>query len=203
MSKNHPKKGSIIKADPIRDLKDIANIKKALRNKPRDLAIFILGINTCLRASDIVNIKVGQILHVKQGEHFCVKEKKTGKDKCITMNQAVHVAINDLLATMPAAKNTDYLFQSKRGYNQPLTVPYLNNLVKGWCDWVGLVGNYGFATLKKTFKYFHHKFVEVDIKTLEIMSKHSFPRHTLIYGINVEEAKEVHQREVSANFETN
>lgn len=188
---NHPKKGSSIRVAPIRRQEDVANIKKLLQNEPRNLAIFILGIDTSLRASDILNVKVGQARHIKLGEHFCVREKKTGKDKCITMNQAVYATINSLLATMPEAKDSDYLFQSQRGDNQPLTVPALNGLVKSWCDWVGLTGNYGAQSLKKTFGYMHHKVFDVDIETLEIMSNHTSPRHTLIYGTQPEEVEEV------------
>ena len=51
---NHPKKGSSIKVDPIKSLKDIKAIKKLLHDKPRDLCLFTLGINTNLRASDLL-----------------------------------------------------------------------------------------------------------------------------------------------------
>jgi hypothetical protein len=55
---NHPKKGDKIKVEPIKSEKDIRNIKKHLVDKPRDLAIFILGINTNLRASDLLKITI-------------------------------------------------------------------------------------------------------------------------------------------------
>ena len=48
---NHPKKDSQIKVEPIKSLKDIETIKKLLANKPRDLALFTIGINTNVRAS--------------------------------------------------------------------------------------------------------------------------------------------------------
>ena len=54
---NHPKKGSTIKVDPIKKLKDIKAIKKILANKPRDLALFTIGINTNLRASDLLRLQ--------------------------------------------------------------------------------------------------------------------------------------------------
>jgi len=55
---NHPKPGSSIKVDPIRNKRDIATIKKMLADRPRDPALFTLGINTNLRASDLLRIKV-------------------------------------------------------------------------------------------------------------------------------------------------
>ena len=59
---NHPKKGDSIKVEPIKAKKDIQNLKKLLSDKPRDLAIFVVGINTNLRASDLLRIKVGQVI---------------------------------------------------------------------------------------------------------------------------------------------
>jgi len=50
---NHPKMGSKIFAEPIRKLKDIKSIKRFLHNNPRDLALFLILINTNLRASDL------------------------------------------------------------------------------------------------------------------------------------------------------
>ena len=76
---NHPKKGSQIKVDPIKKLKDIKAIKKILVNKPRDFALFTIGINTNLRASDLLRFKVGQVSDLKAGDVVEIKEKKTGK----------------------------------------------------------------------------------------------------------------------------
>jgi hypothetical protein len=45
---NHPKKGSKIKVEPIRQMKDINNLKKLLTDNPRDYCLFIVGINTNL-----------------------------------------------------------------------------------------------------------------------------------------------------------
>jgi len=65
---NHPKKGSQIKVAPIKKLKDFKAIKKILANKPRDLALFTIGINTNLRASDLLRLKVGQVKDLKAGD---------------------------------------------------------------------------------------------------------------------------------------
>lgn len=41
---NHPKPGSAIKVEPIRDIKAIKRIKKILSDQPRNLCLFTLGI---------------------------------------------------------------------------------------------------------------------------------------------------------------
>lgn len=109
---NHPEKGSTIKVEPIREQKDIKLIKKLVADKPRDLAIFILGINTNLRASDLLRVTVGQVKHLEPGEHFTIREKKTGKLKIITINKTVHDSIGKLFSAMPEAGDNDYLFRA-------------------------------------------------------------------------------------------
>jgi len=43
LNPNHPKTGSQIKVDPIKNLKDIKSIKKLLKDNPRDFALFVMG----------------------------------------------------------------------------------------------------------------------------------------------------------------
>jgi hypothetical protein len=73
---NHPKKGSHISIEPIRKQKDIKLIKKILRDSPRNLCLFVFGINTNLRASDLLRIKVHQVRHLQSGEEITLKEKR-------------------------------------------------------------------------------------------------------------------------------
>lgn len=193
---NHPKKDSIIKVEPIRELKDIKNIKKHLADNPRNLAIFILGINTNLRASDILQITIGQVKHLKAGEHFTLKEKKTDKARTITINQPVHEAIQKLLLTIPEAADSEPLFQSRKG-GKALCVPYLNDMVKGWCKEINLKGNYGSHTLRKTFGYIHRTVFNTDLPTLMHMFNHSSQKQTLAYlGIQPSEIKDAYLKEI-------
>ncbi len=56
---NHPPKGAVLRIEPIRCLEAIEAIKKHLESQPRNAAIFTLGINSNLRASDLLKITVG------------------------------------------------------------------------------------------------------------------------------------------------
>lgn len=51
--------------EPIRDRKKIAQIKNLLRGKRRyrDLLLFTVGIDTALRISDLLQLRVGHFLH--------------------------------------------------------------------------------------------------------------------------------------------
>jgi len=193
---NRPQKGSTIKVDPIRDPKDIRLIKRLLADSPRDLAIFTLGINTNLRASDLLRITVGQVRHLKAGDHFLIREQKTGKLRDVTVNKNVQEALQSLLATMPDVGDGEMVFQSRKG-RQALTVSYLNALVKTWCREVNLKGNFGSHTLRKTFGYIHRTVFNTDVPTLMHMFNHSSQRQTLTYlGIQPSEIKEAYLREI-------
>ena len=174
---NRPAKGSTIKVEPIKDLKDIKAIKKLLTDKPRDLCLFTLGINTNLRASDILNIKVGQVKGLKAGDELEVKEKKTQKLKRITLNKAVIASIQALLQSRDH-KASDHLFTGQRGV---LTVPSVNRLVKNWCASINLKGNYGSHTLRKTFGYHQRVSHGVGLPELMTVFNHSTQRQTLSY----------------------
>ena len=189
-NQNRPKKGDQIKVDPIRKRKDIESIKKLLGDDPRNAALFTIGINTNLRASDLLRIKVGQVRDLKPGDEIELKEKKTGKSRRITLNKACVQAIQRLLASRPYA-DEDLLFTGQRG---PLTVPSVHRLVKGWCRAINLKGNYGSHTLRKTFGYHQRVTFGTDIPRLMVVFNHSTQRQTLDYlCIQPEEIKDVYQ----------
>lgn len=194
-NKNHPKKGDQIRVDPIRELKDIKSIRKLLADKPRDLCLFVLGINTNLRASDLISITVGDVRHLKPGDALNLKERKTGKTRAITLNKAVVDAIQALLELRPLddareSSDADYLFTGQRGL---LTVPSVNRLVKRWCADINLKGNFGSHTLRKTFGYHQRVQLNTGIPELMVMFNHSTQRQTLDYlGIQPDEIKDAY-----------
>ena len=98
---NRPAKGSTIKVDPIKKIRDIKSIKALLKDKPRDLCLFTMGINTNLRASDLLRLTVGDVRNLKAGDDLTLKEKKTGKHRRITLNKAVVASIQGCLRASP------------------------------------------------------------------------------------------------------
>ena len=52
--------------DPIRDINKINAIKRNLQQKsPRDFLLFVIGINTGIRVSDLLSLKVGDVVTVE------------------------------------------------------------------------------------------------------------------------------------------
>ena len=62
---------------PIRDKNKIEEIKSYLKESgTRDLLLFTMGINTGLRISDLLKLKIND---VNGKSHVEIKEQKTGK----------------------------------------------------------------------------------------------------------------------------
>jgi integrase len=190
---NHPKKGSTIKVEPIRDMKDIKAIKKMLAGNPLYFAIFTVGINTNLRASDLLRITVSMVRGIKPMGEMELKETKTGNVRRITLNKNCTDAIAGLLA-MRSYKDDDYLFVGKRGV---LTVPTVNRLVKSWCEAINLKGNYGSHSLRKTWGYHQRVSFGVGLPELMTVFGHATQRQTLAYlCVQPEEIKNVYANEL-------
>jgi integrase len=197
-NRNHPKKGSTISVHPIKKIKDIRLIKTMLKDKPRDYALFVLGINTNLRASDILNIKVHQVLEAQAGDELTLNEIKTKKPRRINLNKVVIAAIRPLLKQMRDNGTFSLngpLFRGRK--SEALTVPSLSRLVKTWCRGANLTGNYASHTLRKTWGYHQRKTFGVGLPELIVCFNHSSQRQTLEYlCIQPEEIKSVYENEL-------
>jgi integrase len=191
---NHPNKGASIKVDPIKDKEALVRIKLLLKDKPRDFALFILGINTNLRASDLLRITAGKVRDLNAGDDLEIVEKKTRKARRITLNGPCMEALRKLLDSREY-KDDEPLFLGQRGR---MTVPYVNYLVKSWCKSVGLVqGNYGAHTLRKTFGFHQRKTFSVSLPILVDIFNHSSQKQTMQYlCIQPEEVREVYLNEL-------
>lgn len=183
-----------MKVEPIRAVKDIRAIKKLLSSSPRDFALFVVGINTNLRASDILRLTVGHVRSLKVGDEIVLKEKKTGKQRRITANAEIVEAVGRLLAFRLAGNRTlrddEPLFAGQRGV---MTVPTLSRMVVEWCEAVNLKGNYGSHSMRKTWGFHQRTRLNTSVAELMVMFNHSSQRQTLDYlCIQPEEIREAY-----------
>ena len=177
-NQNHPKKGSTITVEPIRDLKHINRIKKQLKDKPRDLLLFSLGINNGLRIGDLLKLKVEDVKYLQPGETFTIIEQKTGKSNVVMINKEVRRILAVYLDELKP-NDGDYLFKSRNGMNQSLNKSYVNALIKKWTR--DMKGNYGTHSLRKTFGFIQRKKFGVSFEILSKRFNHSNPSITMRY----------------------
>lgn len=190
---HHPSPGSSIKVEPIRDKKAIARIKKILRDKPRDLCLFTLGINTAYRANELLSIRVGQLRTLRAGDVLDLKQRKVGKYRPVTLNGVVVTAVQDWLA-IAHLPDEAFLFTGQRGC---LTVSTVSTMVKTWCRDVGLSGNYGSHTLRKTWGYWQRLERGTAVPLLMEAFGHATQQQTLAYlGIQSDELAQIYDLEL-------
>ena len=181
---NRPRKGTCIKVEPIRYLADIKRIKNLLVNRPRDLALFTLGINAPLRVSDLLRLTFGQVVHLAPGDSLVIHEKRTGRRLRFGFNRVCCEAVANLADSLrgrePSGPAADApLFASRRG--DILLPSSVHRLVKSWCKAIGLEGNYGANSLRKTWGYHQFATFGTDLSRLSTYFHHPSRRQTLDY----------------------
>lgn len=178
---NHPRKGSSIKVQPIRSFVAIAAIKAHLHDQPRNLCLFTLGINTAYRASELLSLTVGQVDYLKAGDILDIKQQKTNEYRMAVLNTVAVDALQSWLALHPCRNMaTAPLFLSQRG-RRPLSVAAVNRLVKFWCREIGLSGNFGSHTLRKTWGYHQRIHNQANVALLMRAFGHATEAQTLDY----------------------
>lgn len=190
-----------MRAEPIRDLEKIAAIKSYLKaqKKYRNYALFVLGINSALRISDILKLKWNQV--VKENnifrESIVIKEKKTGKTKKFPINESMREALYLYRSkSKPKPEVDDYIFKSrqkdKSGNQKAITRQMTMYMMKDLAKLFGIEDNISTHTFRKTFAYQAWK-SGVPIETLMQILNHSNPSETKIYiGITQDEIDEVY-----------
>jgi integrase len=190
---HRPAPGSSIKVQPIRLKKDIETIKNNLADNPRDLCLFVLGINTAFRANELLSIRAGQVRDLKVGDVLDVRQSKTKAYRQVTLNRRGVEAIQGLLRSREYEPE-DFLFFSRWG--ERLGVPEVSRKVKGWCQDIRLHGNYGSHSLRKTWGFWQYK-RGTPIPLLMEAFGHQTQRQTMAYlGIQAMEVAQIFEMEL-------
>ena len=160
---------------PIRDKNKIEEIKSFLKqNGSRDLLLFTMGINTGLRISDLLKLKV---IEVRNKSHVEIKEQKTGKIKRFPLLGNLQSMIDEYTK---GKLDNEYLFRSREGANKPITRVMAYLIINEACQKAEITDSIGTHTLRKTFGYHHYQQFH-DVAILQYLLNHSSPSITLRY----------------------
>lgn len=159
-------------AQPIRDLSLIQKIKNSLTSKPRTWMLFTLGINTGLRISDMLKLKVDEV----SGSHIRIREGKTGKQKLFFINPILR---QDLDQYILHAGIDGYLFPSMNDQSKPISRFCAHKLLKDIANEFGLK-SFSAHSLRKTFGSVYYQRTK-DIALLQQIFNHSSQAITLRY----------------------
>lgn len=159
--------------EPIRDLEVLDQFKDYLECwNVRNWFLFVLGINTGLRVSDLVALRVCDL----RGEYLDLREQKTNKHRRIFINDSLRDNFQ-YYVKLERLQDCDYLFPSQKGGHVSKDRAY--RIIRAVGDQLGLDA-IGSHTMRKTFGYQYYKMTK-DIGTLQMLLNHSNQGVTLRY----------------------
>lgn len=136
--------------DEVREIRSM--LKECGAGCLRDLAVFNTGIDTMLHASDLLSLKVKQVMmpngtmlgriKVTMGSNGVVVE-------CVLSSETQEI-LKDWIAQVGKGRDS-YLFTGRSRKDCPITLRQLGRLVKQWAEMIGLdPTDYGTESLRRT-----------------------------------------------------
>lgn len=179
--------------EPIRDKGKINDMYYYLSGKdPKYGVMFKFGLNTGLRISDILPLTTQDIFN-ERGEfrdYLILKEKKTGKEKKIKLNNALKNVLKSFVAK-EERKLDSYLFYNKRSGGHIKRIQAYK-VLKRAADICG-IENFGTHSMRKTWGYWTYKASKYNIGLIMDTFNHSSQNVTLRYiGVSQDQKDELY-----------
>lgn len=197
---------------PIKDVADIEAAKEYFLSQPqryqtnptnlRNYMMFVVSINNGTRISDLLSLKVGDVLTAsgEVREEVYIRESKTGKTRYVFFGKGSKQAILQYLNALPSFEMNDYLFSSRKkkdGMSQPIGRTQAWKIVSKMGEAISADReeklHLGTHSMRKTFGYQRIKQNPDDqmvVAQISEMYNHSNMNTTYRYlGIDVESKK--------------
>lgn len=158
---------------PIRSTEDINTMLRLLAKNPRNQFMFLLGINSGLRVSDLLWLSARD---VRYGTHMIKRELKTGKIRRFYVNKHFRPILDEYIKDMD---DDQYLFASNRFPFLPIGRHAAYKILRDAGEAAGLQ-HIGTHSMRKTFGYHFYKKTR-DIVTLMMIFNHKDQADTLDY----------------------
>lgn len=180
--------------EAIKDKKKIDALLTYLNGKSeRDYLLCKFQLNTGLRIGDGVKISVSDLLtpNMNFKDYFVLQEQKTGKEKKIKLNDTLKKALKAYIKQYNLEYNS-YLFKSRKGINEPISVTQAYRILKDAANAVG-IENFGTHSLRKTWGYWTYKTSKYNIALIMSIFNHTSQAISLRYiGIDQESKDELY-----------
>lgn len=163
-----------------------------LEHRTRELALFDLGLDSKLRACDLVKIKVRDICHGDRiAPRAIVMQQKTSRPVQFEITEQTRTAVADWMK-LRDLHSEDYLFPSRVHKSLHLGTRQYARIVNGWVKHIGLdpfaYGTHSMRRTKVTLIYRRTK----NLRAVQLLLGHSKLESTVRYlGIEVDDALEM------------
>ncbi len=169
----------------------------ATSGRLRDLVLFSLALDTLLRASDLLALRVNDVQDAAGGIRtgLAVQQRKTNRSLPVTLSDSTQATIATFIAA--AGKGpADYLFAGRmlrRTPAQPLTRRHYGRLVKEWALLVGIQDAAAFSThsLRRTRAAYIYKETRNLEAVRRVLGHRSLGATSAYLGIDDAEALDV------------
>jgi len=167
-------------------------IRLQIQEKPRDLALFNLAIDSKLRGCDLVTLRVSDVLagnSVK--ERAVIVQQKTGRPVQFELTEQTRLAVHDWIMQRGLHEG-EYLFPSRVHDCPHLSTRHYARIVKQWVACIGLDPHkYGTHSLRRTKASLIYKKTG-NLRAVQLLLGHAKLDSTVHYlGVEVDDALQI------------
>lgn len=175
-------------------LKEIWAIRTRLQlsRRARDLALFNLGIDSKLRACDLVKLRVRDVANAdRTATRANVVQQKTGRPVQFELTDATREAVSGWI-NLAHLRSEDFLFPSRVHSSPHLGTRQYARIVDGWVAEIGLdPAEYGTHSMRRTKASLVYRRTK-NLRAVQLLLGHTKLESTVRYlGIEVEDALEM------------
>lgn len=190
-------KGKIVGQKAPLKLKDIwaIRIRLQLGHRTRELALFDLGLDSKLRACDLVRLRVRDICSGDRvSTRAIVMQQKTSQSVQFEITAPAREAVAEWIKEAELA-NDDYLFPSRVHDSPHLGTRQYARILDSWIEEIGLDPTaYGTHTMRRTKASLIYRRTK-NIRAVQLLLGHTKLESTVRYlGIEVEDALELSEQ---------
>lgn len=187
-------------AQPIRSKEDLAHIKdyyRVVQPNGRNYLLIIIGLNTALRVSDIIQLKWQDVYDFQAGsckEHIALVERKTGKASVICLNNSVKPVIEEYRQSLQASggvRAEEYLFGSYGRGDAHISRVQVFRIIRQAAQACGIEGVISCHSLRKTFGYHAWKQGVQPVMLMNIYNHSSFQITQRYLGIEQDDRDKI------------
>jgi len=164
-------------------------VRLQMEGRARELALFDLGIDSKLRACDLVKLRVRDVCHGDRvASRATVMQQKTQRPVQFEISPATREAI-DAWIRKAGLRADDYLFPSRVHCSPHLGTRQYARILHGWVSSVGLdPAGYGTHSMRRTKASLIYRRTK-NLRAVQLLLGHSKLESTVRYlGIEVDDA---------------
>lgn len=167
-------------------------VRLQLSRRIRDLALFNLAIDSKLRACDLLNLRVMDVVHGSQlASRAIVMQKKTKRPVQFEITEQTRKSLADWI-DQAALRNGEFLFPSRIRNSPHLTTRQYARIVHQWVREIGLDdSSYGTHTMRRTKAALIYRRTR-NLRAVQLLLGHTKIESTVRYlGVELDDALEI------------